>query len=852
MPYTINGVGTSYYGKRCRFQRRGTCEHCNATTDLQSYDTTLYGVVLFVPLLPLYSYRVLDLCSSCSQHRAIRLKEWNRLKDEFVTTRTAAIEAAPDDPAPMIDAIDTAAGFQDLPQFEAFCTYAAEAFPEHPDVLTSVANGQMYFSQWDRAVESLEKILAIRPADVVRRQVALAYLKQLRPDDAAPHLQHIIDKKQTSECGFLSLLADGYSAVGNHAAAAETLHSLAELEPAVLSDKNYKKKLAKSEKLASQGSTKAVASALLGSPAGESYQEGSRFQLSRWIGPAMALGLAILYLWSAISTGQARKVWIVSGLPVPYTAKINGQDLLLQPFSHVRHAVPEGDISVSVEDAKLGIPAGTAVIRTNFFLRPFFSPTYVINPDQTALVIWEKAFYGVPGNVPNGEEKISGNQLLHEYSSVDFEFKPLPGQVESDSKTTSRTRVGTLAPPEVSLQLMPLIASSNLPPESASEVVWRWVNVQPDNEILLTFATATGDRKLITERFKSRLSDRPVLVDWHRAYQSLREKDPTLLPEYELMLAKEPDNADLIYLVARIVEDPVREKELFEKAAHSNPPSAYAWNALAISSLARGEFESALEQVSRARELLPDRRAFGLAYEGACMALGKWKQLALTYEQDRLRLPQISPTILSPKEVQFQIWDGNPDGAETLRRQMLEAAMSGGVTGLALQQREQALDFALLEARGQWDAIARQASKPDAAPTFEELLLLKKWDEAADSIEQRTGNGDGPLHILLSLLAGEAGNGALADAERELGVKALEDSNTNFSPFSAALKTETKTIDPARLIAAAIPPADKCVLLVAVARRFPDQAADLLVLARKLNFQRDLQAHLMEPLLGAP
>ena len=146
----------------------------------------------------------------------------------------------------------------------------------------------------------------------------------------------------------------------------------------------------------------------------------------------------------------------------------------------------------------------------------------------------------------------------------------------------------------------------------------------------------------------------------------------------------------------------------------------------------------------------------------------------------------------------------------------------------------------------------RLYSKPDAAPTFEELLLLKKWDEAADSIEQRTGNGDGPLHILLSLLAGEAGNGALADAERELGVKALEDSNTNFSPFSAALKTETKTIDPARLIAAAIPPADKCVLLVAVARRFPDQAADLLVLARKLNFQRDLQAHLMEPLLGAP
>jgi hypothetical protein len=56
--------------------------------------------------------------------------------------------------------------------------------------------------------------------------------------------------------------------------------------------------------------------------------------------------------------------------------------------------------------------------------------------------------------------------------------------------------------------------------------------------------------------------------------------------------------------------------------------------------------------------------------------------------------------------------------------------------------------------------------------------------------------------------------------------------------------------DMAELMNAPLSTADKCVLLTAVAKKYPDRATDLMVLARKLNFHRDIQARVMEGLLA--
>ena len=52
MPYTMNGIGTWYWGQRNVQSRMGLCESCGRYGELKSYDTTLYIVVFFLPVIP--------------------------------------------------------------------------------------------------------------------------------------------------------------------------------------------------------------------------------------------------------------------------------------------------------------------------------------------------------------------------------------------------------------------------------------------------------------------------------------------------------------------------------------------------------------------------------------------------------------------------------------------------------------------------------------------------------------------------------------------------------------------------------------------------------------------------------
>src|SRR5262245_5596435 len=68
MPTTVNGVGTHYYGKKNLSVRTGTCQSCRRVANLESYDTRLWIVVLFIPVIPLGRKRIIDSCPACRRH----------------------------------------------------------------------------------------------------------------------------------------------------------------------------------------------------------------------------------------------------------------------------------------------------------------------------------------------------------------------------------------------------------------------------------------------------------------------------------------------------------------------------------------------------------------------------------------------------------------------------------------------------------------------------------------------------------------------------------------------------------------------------------------------------------------
>jgi hypothetical protein len=92
MPYTLNGIGTRYYGRRNASQANGTCQSCNRWVALSSYDTRECFCLLFIPVIPLrraFAALAAALGGRGSDEdalRAARHGHFMRLKDAYFLT----------------------------------------------------------------------------------------------------------------------------------------------------------------------------------------------------------------------------------------------------------------------------------------------------------------------------------------------------------------------------------------------------------------------------------------------------------------------------------------------------------------------------------------------------------------------------------------------------------------------------------------------------------------------------------------------------------------------------------------------------------------------------------------------
>ena len=76
MPATINGIGTHYYGAQNRSARVDTCKFCRRSATLSSYDTREWFCLIFIPVIPMRKFRILNDCSSCRKHHRIPAGEF--------------------------------------------------------------------------------------------------------------------------------------------------------------------------------------------------------------------------------------------------------------------------------------------------------------------------------------------------------------------------------------------------------------------------------------------------------------------------------------------------------------------------------------------------------------------------------------------------------------------------------------------------------------------------------------------------------------------------------------------------------------------------------------------------------
>jgi tetratricopeptide (TPR) repeat protein len=288
MPTVINGIGTWYYGKRRIHTIKGVCEFCGNQADLTSYDTTLFFVVVFVPVIPIGQKRILRQCSSCKNHKVLSLAKWEQAKELDGAELLEKLQSNTRDRDTVLRAIAFSLAYQDEPLFNNIVETMSDAHAGDAAIQAQLGDAYAYFAHWEHAEAAYRASLEVADNELVREQLAWTLLKQDRPDEARPYLQHVIDNKKRDSAGTVYFLVKGYQAQGRHEEALAIMDERDQAFPDWAALKDYQQQRKVSTRY--QGTDKKIRSELLTESAG-GYREGNwTWRLPHWLAALVLLG----------------------------------------------------------------------------------------------------------------------------------------------------------------------------------------------------------------------------------------------------------------------------------------------------------------------------------------------------------------------------------------------------------------------------------------------------------------------------------------------------------------------------------------------------------------------------------
>jgi tetratricopeptide (TPR) repeat protein len=534
----------------------------------------------------------------------------------------------------------------------------------------------------------------------------------------------------------------------------------------------------------------------------------------------------------------------VNGWTKPYTVTVNGEQHQLMPGTAKKITLSEGDVIVDWPDG--GEQPKTFQVETSFFGRPFNRPVFVINPDQLAILSREETVYSAEPVNPDKPPEVRTGQVLLRFEDADYEFAPFPNEIKAKqgSKVT-KTRVGIVATGETQDRLVR--AMTLLPREQLVDYTKRFIQLNPDDELALTFLASLLPPNQMIEYLRVRLADRPVRVEWHRIYQSMlevAEPDKDLRPEYRKLVEETKRDPKAVYLLGRVLEGAEGDK-LYKEAATGNPPSAHACAGLGFRHLARGEFDEALQWTTKARELSPLEASFRKRHLDALLAAGKYPDL----------LKAAAPTNQTDSGLYFRyrvtahVALGELGAAEA---EINRAAMPVGGRGFnpefaqAAAQYRAELELVLAEVRRDRVKYLELANRSTTKDEFVVHLLRGEHVKAAAANAKyekiisvaRDWEVNATRSGLLFLAGLRAKDPAFAETHWNALVEAMNKGD-RAGRMVGAMADGKQAFDWEKVKDSPMNPPTKRIVLAAVARKNPQHAKELEALARKLDFERD-------------
>ena len=254
MPATVNGIGTHYYGKSNASSRTGVCRACGATCRLDSYDTRLWLVVIYIPIIPLGRKRITDQCSRCRRHWVADKAVYEASKRENITAAMVQYEKQPT-PESALDLHGSLLAFHQFDKAKDFRTLAMKQHRDSDALFQGLAAQMEQVGQAFETEPFYEQAYALRPdLPEICFGVADARIADGRLDEARRLLKPLetpVDAQNYS-LGRVEMLARAYQRAGRHAETLEICkHLLTEL-PQIGEIREFRQLVSASEKALDQ------------------------------------------------------------------------------------------------------------------------------------------------------------------------------------------------------------------------------------------------------------------------------------------------------------------------------------------------------------------------------------------------------------------------------------------------------------------------------------------------------------------------------------------------------------------------------------------------------------------------
>ncbi len=628
MPSTVNGIGTHYYGKQNVQVRQGVCQSCHDETTLSSYNTRLWFVIVFIPIIPLGRKRIMDKCSRCQRHWAAQADEWEMSRQLQISGAMERFRSQPT-PEVALEVHGSLLSFHQHDEATRLRDGVLEQFPDSASLRAGLASHLEQTGNWAGATPLYEAAFSLNPDDPAARSgVAVRHIQTGMLDEAR-ELLDFLDKPGSSQLYSLEpldQLAGAMQTAGRHEEAVQLCERLLSELPEIGKSAQFRKFVLKSEKLAGREQTILPMKefSLRGL-----FRAGSG-QFANWQRQA-AIGAVIAAVVIFAASGlneywrRNRDLHVVSSFAVPALISIDGAapvSISQRGTIRLAEGTHRAVITGAIEDEV------SFEVRTGYFERFSSDPVWLLNVGGDSVLIDEKIFYAVVPVEP--QRRVVFGTKFEYFAHVDYPFTQPPQTLQVDSKKRDAVTKTHLELVTLTDEQRISAALSQLPPDVGFPIAERRLASMPETVMSLEGYVQAAQKQHQEDRaerfFQSGLERQPVSIVWHRAYSNLRDSaasEAKLVEYYDQRLKSDPQNGALLYLRGRVTPQCRESREYFQQSAAAQPDLGWPWFALGGDAVSRGEWVLADEYLAKAKERNMDPVMLDSLSSDVQLALGR-------------------------------------------------------------------------------------------------------------------------------------------------------------------------------------------------------------------------------------